>query len=47
MNLEGDTGSLVYPAGFLFVYSAIQYVTGGLVYPAQVIEFSVWITPSS
>ncbi|KAF2298464.1 hypothetical protein GH714_023659 [Hevea brasiliensis] len=28
-NLKGDTGPLVYPAGFLYVYSAIQYVTGG------------------
>lgn len=37
INLKGDTGPLVYPAGFLYVYSAIQYVTGGEVYAAQVI----------
>ncbi|KAL2540507.1 Dol-P-Man:Man(5)GlcNAc(2)-PP-Dol alpha-1 [Abeliophyllum distichum] len=36
-NLKGDTGPLVYPAGFLYVYSAIQYVTGGQVYPAQIL----------
>ncbi|XP_068659583.1 dol-P-Man:Man(5)GlcNAc(2)-PP-Dol alpha-1,3-mannosyltransferase [Aristolochia californica] len=36
-NLEGDTGPLVYPAGFLYVYSAIQFITGGEVYPAQII----------
>ncbi|XP_019076396.1 dol-P-Man:Man(5)GlcNAc(2)-PP-Dol alpha-1,3-mannosyltransferase isoform X2 [Vitis vinifera] len=36
-NLKGDTGPLVYPAGFLYVYSAIHYVTGGLVYPAQIL----------
>ncbi|KAJ9187759.1 hypothetical protein P3X46_003181 [Hevea brasiliensis] len=36
-NLKGDTGPLVYPAGFLYVYSAIQYVTGGDVYPAQIL----------
>lgn len=36
-NLQGDTGPLVYPAGFLYIYSAIQFVTGGEVYPAQVI----------
>lgn len=36
-NLKGDTGPLVYPAGFLYVYSAIQYVTGGAVYPAQIL----------
>lgn len=35
--MKGDTGPLVYPAGFLYVYSAIQYVTGGQVFPAQVI----------
>lgn len=36
-NLKGDTGPLVYPAGFLYVYSAVQSVTGGQVYPAQVL----------
>ena len=36
-KLQGDTGPLVYPAGFLYIYSAIQHVTGGEVYPAQVI----------
>ncbi|WCJ21351.1 Dol-P-Man:Man(5)GlcNAc(2)-PP-Dol alpha-1 3-mannosyltransferase [Euphorbia peplus] len=36
-NLKGDTGPLVYPAGFLYVYSAIQYLTGGEVYPAQIL----------
>ncbi|CAH9117417.1 unnamed protein product [Cuscuta epithymum] len=34
-NLKGDTGPLVYPAGFLYLYSAIQYVTGGQVFLAQ------------
>ncbi|KAH6765366.1 asparagine-linked glycosylation 3 [Perilla frutescens var. hirtella] len=36
-KLKGDTGPLVYPAGFLYIYSAIQYVTGGEVYPAQIL----------
>ncbi|GAB4832355.1 dolichyl-P-Man:Man(5)GlcNAc(2)-PP-dolichol alpha-1,3-mannosyltransferase [Ancistrocladus abbreviatus] len=36
-NLEGDTGPLVYPAGFLYIYSAIQFITGGQVYPAQIL----------
>ncbi|KAL5996085.1 hypothetical protein ACLOJK_026158 [Asimina triloba] len=35
--MKGDTGPLVYPAGFLYVYSAIQFLTGGEVYPAQVL----------
>ncbi|XP_057522160.1 dol-P-Man:Man(5)GlcNAc(2)-PP-Dol alpha-1,3-mannosyltransferase [Amaranthus tricolor] len=42
-NLEGDTGPLVYPAGFLYVYSAIQYITGGQVYPAQILFGSLYI----
>ncbi|XP_039142450.1 dol-P-Man:Man(5)GlcNAc(2)-PP-Dol alpha-1,3-mannosyltransferase [Dioscorea cayenensis subsp. rotundata] len=36
-KLKGDTGPLVYPAGFLYAYSAIQFVTGGQVYPAQIL----------
>lgn len=36
-NLKGDTGPLVYPAGFLYVYSAIQFVTGGEVFLAQIL----------
>ncbi|KAF7804841.1 dol-P-Man:Man(5)GlcNAc(2)-PP-Dol alpha-1,3-mannosyltransferase [Senna tora] len=36
-NLKGDTGPLVYPAGFLYIYSAFQYLTGGEVYPAQIL----------
>jgi hypothetical protein len=39
-NLKGDTGPLVYPAGFLYIYSAIRFITGGEVYPAQVINLS-------
>jgi alpha-1,3-mannosyltransferase len=37
-KLKGDTGPLVYPAGFLYVYSLVKFVTGGLVFPAQVIS---------
>ena len=35
-KIEGDTGPLVYPAGFLYIYSAIKFLTGGHVFPAQV-----------
>lgn len=35
-NLKGDTGPLVYPAGFIYFYTAIQYLTGGSVFKAQV-----------
>lgn len=27
MKLRGDTGPLVYPAGFVYVYSALYYLT--------------------
>ncbi|OAE26464.1 hypothetical protein AXG93_815s1260 [Marchantia polymorpha subsp. ruderalis] len=36
-ELEGDTGPLVYPAGFLYFYSGIQYITAGAVFPAQIL----------
>lgn len=36
-NLKGDTGPLVYPAGFLYIYSSFLYLTGGHVYPAQIL----------
>ncbi|MQL90399.1 hypothetical protein Taro_023006, partial [Colocasia esculenta] len=36
MKLQGDTGPLVYPAGFLYIYTALKFVTGGRVHPAQV-----------
>lgn len=46
-NLKGDTGPLVYPAGFLYIYSAFLYLTGGQVYPAQVILIIIhFLVPS-
>ncbi|URD72678.1 ALG3 protein [Musa troglodytarum] len=36
-KLKGDTGPLLYPAGFLYVYSAIKFLTGGEVFPAQIL----------
>ncbi|KAG6522164.1 hypothetical protein ZIOFF_019301 [Zingiber officinale] len=36
-KLKGDTGPLVYPAGFLYVYSGIKFLTGGEVFPAQIL----------
>ncbi|KAG0471726.1 hypothetical protein HPP92_016272 [Vanilla planifolia] len=43
MNLKGDTGPLVYPAGFLYVYSAIKFVTAGQVFPAQILFGALYI----
>lgn len=36
-ELHGDTGPLVYPAGFLYIYAAIKRITGGAVFPAQIV----------
>lgn len=36
-KIEGDTGPLVYPAGFLYVYSFIKFLTAGHVFPAQIL----------
>lgn len=36
-NLRGDTGPLVYPAGFLYFYTAIQSLTSGAVFQAQIV----------
>ena len=34
--LRGDTGPLVYPAGFVYLFSALRWVTNEAVLPAQV-----------
>lgn len=36
-KLSGDTGPLVYPAGFLYIFTMLKYVTGGEVITAQVV----------
>ncbi len=28
INLKGDTGPLVYPAGFVYIFSLLYYATG-------------------
>lgn len=35
-KLKGDTGPLVYPAGFVYLFSWLHNVTGGAIFPAQV-----------
>ena len=36
-KLRGDTGPLVYPAGFVYLYAALRRLTGGEVASAQII----------
>ena len=35
-QLRGDTGPLVYPAGFLYAFTVLKWVTGGEVLSGQV-----------
>jgi alpha-1,3-mannosyltransferase len=35
-KLRGDTGPLVYPAGFVYLFAALKRLTGGSVAAAQV-----------
>src|SRR6056297_1809696 len=36
-KLRGDTGPLVYPAGFVHIFLWLKNVTGGEIFPAQII----------
>lgn len=36
-ELRGPTGPLVYPAGFLYIYSIFYKISKGEVFPAQII----------
>ena len=35
--IKGGTGPLVYPAGFLYLYTALRWLTGGAILPAQLL----------
>jgi hypothetical protein len=42
--LKGDTGPLVYPAGFLYVFSALHWLTGGgRVRPGQYLFAGIYL----
>ena len=42
-KLRGDTGPLVYPAGFVYIYAALAKVTGGDILTGQVIFIGVYV----
>ena len=42
-KLRGDTGPLVYPAGFVYVYAALAKVTGGDILTGQMIFIGVYV----
>lgn len=42
--LKGDTGPLVYPAGFLYAFSVLHWLTGGgRVRPAQLLFAGIYL----
>jgi hypothetical protein len=41
-NLKGDTGPLVYPAGFLYIFRLLRWITGGGRGPAA-IRIAQWL----
>jgi alpha-1,3-mannosyltransferase len=43
MNLKGDTGPLVYPAGFVHLFSWLHRTTGGTIKPAQYIFTALYL----
>lgn len=42
-TLRGDTGPLVYPAGFLYVYRALRYAVGDAGRSAGAIRAAQWV----
>ncbi|KAK9812595.1 hypothetical protein WJX72_000071 [[Myrmecia] bisecta] len=43
-HLKGETGPLVYPAGFVYIYSALHWLTrGGDIFPGQLVFALVYL----
>jgi len=43
MNLKGDTGPLVYPAGFVYLFSWLRSITHEAILPAQYIFTALYL----
>eukprot|EP01026_Neomeris_dumetosa_P022717 TRINITY_DN1957_c1_g1_i6.p2 TRINITY_DN1957_c1_g1~~TRINITY_DN1957_c1_g1_i6.p2 ORF type:complete len:404 (+),score=32.81 TRINITY_DN1957_c1_g1_i6:178-1389(+) len=44
LNLKGDTGPLVYPAGFVYLYSGLYYLTqGGNIFLGQIVFYFLYV----
>ena len=43
MNLKGDTGPLVYPAGFVYLFSFLRKITREAILPAQYIFAGLYL----
>ncbi|KAL4516045.1 hypothetical protein Ndes2526A_g00746 [Nannochloris sp. 'desiccata'] len=43
INLKGDTGPLVYPAGFVYLFSWLRSITHGAILPAQYIFAALYL----
>jgi alpha-1,3-mannosyltransferase len=44
MNLKGDTGPLVYPAGFVYLFSWLRSITREAILPAQYIFAGLYLS---
>ncbi|KAL4441801.1 hypothetical protein ABPG77_003717 [Micractinium sp. CCAP 211/92] len=42
-KMRGDTGPLVYPAGFVYLFAWLQRITGGAILPAQYIFAGLYV----
>jgi alpha-1,3-mannosyltransferase len=41
-KMKGDTGPLVYPAGFVYLYSLLYYITQRVSHVSHVIEREIY-----
>lgn len=42
-KLIGGTGPCVYPGGYIYIYTLVQKITGGAVFPAQILFLALYL----